>query len=138
MLTRASCRNGIRVQVLPDPICRTVAEPMNAAPLASHVRYPIYRKDLIKVDREGVRRVVLAREWLSLDLGINRTLPGSDKYGMACSGMEDWRRTVENGPALDWALGLSLDGGSEFDLHLPRGRMFPEGLTHIENPAQSA
>lgn len=81
--------------------------------------YLIYRGDLLKADREGIRGVLLDNGRLSLNLSVNGTLPVSDENNKVRSGMEDLQPTVEIGPSLDWKVWRSMDGRSELDLRLP-------------------
>jgi outer membrane protein len=83
------------------------------------IPYLIYRGDLIKAGREGVRGVLLDSGRLTLNLSVNGTLPVSDENNKARSGMENLQPTVEIGPTLDWKVWRSADDRSELDLRLP-------------------
>lgn len=81
--------------------------------------YVIYRGDLIRADREGIRGILFKGERFRLNLSLNGTLPVNDRKNKARRGMEDLRPTVEIGPTLDVALWRAADKRSTLDFRLP-------------------
>lgn len=81
--------------------------------------YVVYRGDLIRADREGVRGILFESRDIQLKLSLNGTLPVNSSDNAARSGMESLRPTVQIGPTLDWALWRSADHRSRLELRLP-------------------
>ena len=81
--------------------------------------YLIYRGDVLRADRDGIRGILFSGERFRLNLSLNGTLPVSDSNNNARKGMEDLQPTVEIGPTLDMSLWRAADGRSKLDLRLP-------------------
>jgi MipA family protein len=80
--------------------------------------YFIYRGDMIKADRGGLRGEFLKNERLNLYLGINGTIPVDSSDNVARQGMPDLDSTLEMGPTLEVHLGQSEDRRVRADLRL--------------------
>lgn len=69
--------------------------------------YLIYRGDFLRVDREGIRGLLLETRNVDIDLSIDGTVPvASDDDGLR-QGMPDLDPVFEVGPSVNWTL---LDG----------------------------
>ena len=84
-------------------------------PLA--VPYLIYRGDVLKADRQGIRGELFKSDSLSLDIGFSFGLPVKSR-NRARQGMPDLHLTGEIGPRLNWQLGES-QSGTQYSFHLP-------------------
>ncbi|MEQ1879726.1 MAG: MipA/OmpV family protein [Burkholderiales bacterium] len=80
--------------------------------------YFIYRGNVIKADRSGLRGEFLKHERLNLYLGINGTIPVDSADNVARQGMPDLDPTLEIGPILEIHLGQSQDRRVRADLRL--------------------
>jgi MipA family protein len=80
--------------------------------------YFIYRGDVFKADRGGLRGEFLKSERLNLYLGINGTIPVDSADNVARQGMPDLDSTLEVGPTLEVHLGQSEDRRVRADLRL--------------------
>ena len=84
-------------------------------PLA--VPYLIYRGDIVKADREGIRGELYSSQSLSVDLGFSFGLPVKSSNRIR-EGMPDLHLTGQIGPRLNWQLGES-ESGTKYSFHLP-------------------
>ena len=81
------------------------------------VPYFVYRGQIFKSDREGIRGQLFNQDRVELNLSVNGTTPV--RSDSARHGMPDLRSTVEVGPALDVHLWRSDDRRVRLDLRLP-------------------
>lgn len=81
--------------------------------------YLIYRGEVLRTDREGVRGILLEKENVQLNLSFNGTFPVSNSNNRAREGMESLRATVQIGPTLDVALWHTESRRSRLELRLP-------------------
>jgi len=81
--------------------------------------YLVYRGDILKADRDGVRGVLFDTDRLALNLSLGASLPVSSADNPARQGMPDLQPTVELGPSLDIRLWRSQDRRLRLDLRLP-------------------
>ncbi|MFI4914665.1 MAG: MipA/OmpV family protein, partial [Steroidobacterales bacterium] len=79
----------------------------------------IYRGDFLRADRDGMRGLFVRRPRFEVNVSLNATVPVSSAHSITRSGMPDLRSTVEIGPALEWHLWRSADGGTRLDLRAP-------------------
>jgi outer membrane protein len=89
---------------------------------ASHVwpvpiPYFVYRGDILKVDREGLRGKLFRQDRVELNLSIDATTPVRNDSARA--GMPDLRSTLQIGPELDVHLWRSADRRIKLDLRAP-------------------
>jgi outer membrane protein len=83
------------------------------------VPYFTYRGRFLRADRDGVRGLLLDRDFAELNLSVNATTPVRSGDTLARRGMPNLRPTVEIGPSLDWHLWRSADRHLRLDLGLP-------------------
>ena len=81
------------------------------------VPYFVYRGELLKADREGIRSLLLSQDRVELNLSVNATTPVRNDSARA--GMPDLRSTFEVGPQLTVHLWRSADQRVKLDLRVP-------------------
>ncbi len=81
--------------------------------------YVVYRGEIIKADRDGVRGVLLDNRFAELNLSVAASLPLDSDGNDARRGMPDLEPTFEIGPALALHLWRSADRRMLLDLRLP-------------------
>ena len=82
------------------------------------VPYFVYRGKFLKAGRDGVRGLLLNREFAELNVSANAT-PILSNRSDARRGMPDLKPTIELGPSLDLHLWHSADRHLKFDVRLP-------------------
>lgn len=89
--------------------------------------YFVYRGEIFKADRHGLRGIFFRTERLDLNLSVGASLPVDSEDNRAREGMPDLRPSVEVGPSLDIHLWRTGDRRSKLDLRLPlRGALTVE------------
>ena len=83
------------------------------------VPYIIYRLEWVKVDRTGVKSILLNWEWAEVNLSLSATPPVRSKNNRAREGMSDLKPMVELGPSLDIHLWRSDDRRFKLDVRTP-------------------
>ena len=83
------------------------------------IPYVIYRGDVLRLDREGLRGLLIESERVELDISVNATIPVKSEDNAARSGMPDLDPTVEIGPSLNLTLLGRRTEKSELSLRLP-------------------
>jgi outer membrane scaffolding protein for murein synthesis (MipA/OmpV family) len=83
------------------------------------VPYLIYRGDVLKTDRQGMRGVFVDSDRLELNLSLNASLPVKSGDHGARRGMPDLKPTVEFGPSLQINLWRNELKDARVDLRLP-------------------
>ncbi|NTV10906.1 MAG: MipA/OmpV family protein, partial [Zoogloea sp.] len=83
------------------------------------VPYFIYRGEIFKADRNGLRGTFLDTGRMSLNLSLSASLPVDSSGNTARQGMPDLKPTVELGPSLEFNLWRSDDARRKLDLRLP-------------------
>ncbi len=91
------------------------SDTMHAYPVP--VPYFIYRGQIFRSDRNGMRGQLFEENRVELNLSINGTTPV--RNDSAREGMPDLRPTLELGPSLDVHLWHSSDSRLKLDLRLP-------------------
>lgn len=81
--------------------------------------YFVYRGEIFKADRHGLRGLFFRTERLDLNLSVGASLPVDSGDNRARAGMPDLRPSVEAGPSLDIRLWRTGDRRSKLDLRLP-------------------
>ncbi|MBV8342527.1 MAG: MipA/OmpV family protein, partial [Gammaproteobacteria bacterium] len=79
--------------------------------------YLVYRGKFFKSDRNGIRRILVGRYRIELNLSVNGTTPV--RNDSARSGMPDLRPTLEVGPQLEAHLWRNTDERVKLDLRVP-------------------
>ena len=92
--------------------------------------YLVYRGDMVKADREGLRGTFFRSDAVDLDLSVGASLPVSSSRNHAREAMPDLKPSIEAGPSLEVNL-WSLSGHrAKLDLRLP----VRAGVTLEANP----
>jgi MipA family protein len=91
------------------------------------VPYYIYRGDILKVDRDGLRGKIFNTDKLDLDLSIAVSLPINSKDNKARAGMPNLDGSLEVGPSLEWNVWRTDDRKMKIDLRLPLRLAFTVG-----------
>lgn len=81
--------------------------------------YVIYRGDLFKADRDGMRGIFFNSDRIELNLSTSASIPVDSKDIKVRENMPDLKPTLEIGPSLDIHLWRSQDGQRQLDLRLP-------------------
>ena len=86
--------------------------------------YFVYRGEIFKADRNGLRGVLFDSDRVRLNLSLAASLPVSSEKSDARRGMPDLKPTVEFGPSLEISLWQSADSRRKLDLRLPARAAF--------------
>lgn len=81
--------------------------------------YLIYRGDILKADREGVRAEFLDTDRIRFEVAVSASQPVRSSSNRARQGMKDLLGSFETGPALDVILSRSDDRRLRLDLRVP-------------------
>jgi outer membrane protein len=92
----------------------------------------VYRGDVLKVDRDGIRGLFLKSDAVELDLSGGASVPVDSDKNQARQGMPDLDGTVEIGPTVDITLSRAPDGRSSLKLHLPVRAVIATDFTHAK------
>jgi outer membrane scaffolding protein for murein synthesis (MipA/OmpV family) len=107
---------GAGVSVLDFPDYRGSDE---RSTLALPFPYLIYRGEVLRLDREGLRGLLIESERVELDISANATIPVDSDDNRARNGMDDLDPTFEIGPSLNLTLLGSRTQTGEVQLRLP-------------------
>jgi outer membrane scaffolding protein for murein synthesis (MipA/OmpV family) len=91
----------------------------------------VYRGERLKVDREGLRGLLLDSERLVLDISLDGAVPVDSDQNGTREGMPDLDATFEIGPSLK--LTLHQRGPLEFRLNLPYRFVYASDFRHIDS-----
>lgn len=81
--------------------------------------YLIYRGEVVKADRGGVRAALFESDHLELNLSVNGSLPVESEDNPLRRGMPNLRPIVEVGPTADFLLWQSDNAKTRLDFRLP-------------------
>lgn len=81
--------------------------------------YFIYRGEILKADRNGLRGTFFRSEDVDLNLSVGASLPVSSDKGHAREGMPDLKPSIEIGPSLDITLWRARDRAVKLDFRVP-------------------
>ncbi len=95
--------------------------------------YAVYRGELFKADRDGVRGIFFESDRVDLNLSGSASIPVDSDDVRARRNMPDLKPTLEIGPSLDIALWQSPDRRRSLELRLPVRYAF----TAEANPASA-
>ncbi|MDB5815176.1 MAG: hypothetical protein JWN23_2293 [Rhodocyclales bacterium] len=96
--------------------------------VAFPIPYVIYRGDILKADRSGVRTRFFDSEYVDLELSLNGGVPVSSKHNEARQGMPDLDPTLEIGPqAIIRVVGKARDV-TRLDIRLPVRQVISSSL----------
>ena len=103
------------------------------------IPYFVYRGELLKADRDGVRSVFFNSDRVEINISAGASFPIDSKDNDARRGMPDLKPTVELGPAVDLTLWRSDPRGMKLTLRLPVRAGFtversPESIGWVFSP----
>lgn len=101
--------------------------------LALPFPYFIYRGERLKVDRQGVRGLLLDTRRYEFDFSMNATPPVDSQDNSARQGMEDLDPTIEFGPSLVLKLLHNAQRDVTLELRLPLRASVATDFTHLHN-----
>lgn len=81
--------------------------------------YFVYRGELLKADRNGIRTMLFDTDRVEANLSANATLPVNSKDNAARRGMPSLKPTVELGGNLSFTLWKSADHNMKLDFRTP-------------------
>lgn len=81
--------------------------------------YFVYRGELLKADRQGLRGIFFKTDRVDLNMSVGASLPVDSSRNDARNAMPDLKPSVQIGPSLDATLWRSADRRMKFDLRLP-------------------
>jgi MipA family protein len=94
------------------------------------IPYVIYRGEVLRLDREGLRGLLFESERAELDLSVNATIPVKSEDNRARAGMPDLDPTLEIGPSLNLTLLGSRRQKTELQLRLPVRGVISTDFSH--------
>ena len=97
------------------------------------VPYFVYRGELLKADREGLRGTFFKSERLDLHVSLNGSVPVDSADNAARSGMSDLDPTLEIGPRLEVALLGTRETSVQLTLQLPARTVIASDFSHTRN-----
>jgi outer membrane scaffolding protein for murein synthesis (MipA/OmpV family) len=97
------------------------------------IPYFVYRGEILKADREGLRGQFFKSDRLDLHLSMNGTVPVDSTDNSARSGMPDLDPTLEIGLRLDITLLRKPDRSIEVTLGLPVRTVIATDFSHSKN-----
>lgn len=83
------------------------------------VPYFVYRGEILKADREGVRGLFLRTDRVDVNLSLGASLSVRSSDTPAREGMPDLKPSFELGPTVDLTLWRAAGRGAKLDLRLP-------------------
>lgn len=95
--------------------------------------YLVYRGEVLKADREGLRGQFFRSERLDLHLSLNGSVPVDSSDNAARSGMPDLDPTLEIGPRLEVTLLGNRDSDMQLTLQLPVRTVIASDFSHTRN-----
>ena len=81
--------------------------------------YFVYRGEILKADREGVRGIFFKTDRVDMNLSVGASLPVRSSDSRAREGMPNLRPSLELGPSVDINLWRAPDRVVKLDLRLP-------------------
>jgi MipA family protein len=95
--------------------------------------YFIYRGDVLKVDRQGLRSLLFDSRRVELDLSVNGSVPVDSADNRARQGMDDLDPTLEIGPSLNVHLAGAEGEHTQLDLRLPLRAVIASNFRHVRD-----
>ena len=83
------------------------------------VPYFVYRGEILKADRQGVRGIFFNNDRVDLNASLNASAPVDSSDNSTRAGMPDLKPTVEIGPSFDVTLWRSVTQRMKLDVRLP-------------------
>lgn len=97
------------------------------------IPYLVYRGEILKADREGLRGQFFKNDRLDLHLSLNGSVPVDSTDNSARSGMPDLDPTLEIGGRLDISLVRKRNRSIEVTLGLPVRTVIASDFSHSKN-----
>lgn len=101
--------------------------------IAIPIPYLVYRGELFKADRGGLRGEFFRNDRVDLHLSLNGSIPVDSSDNAARRGMPDLEPTLEIGARLDLKLLRDADRGLEVTLGLPARTVIAVDFSHSKN-----
>ena len=101
--------------------------------IAIPIPYLVYRGELFKADRGGLRGEFFRNDRVDLHLSLNGSIPVDSSDNAARRGMPDLEPTLEIGARLDLKLLRDADRGLEVTLGLPARTVIAVDFSHSQN-----
>jgi MipA family protein len=101
--------------------------------LALPFPYLIYRGEVLRLDREGLRGLLFESERVELDISANATIPVDSDDNQARNGMDDLDPTFEIGPSLNFTLLGRRSETAEVQLRLPVRAVVATNFSHARS-----
>jgi len=101
--------------------------------LALPFPYVVYRGELLRADREGLRGQFFRTDRVDLHLSVNGSIPVDSSDNVARRGMPDLDPTLEIGPRLDLKVLRKPSRGIEVTLGLPVRTVIASDFSHSKN-----
>jgi len=101
--------------------------------LALPIPYIVYRGEVLKADREGLRGQFFRDDRLDLHVSVNGSIPVDSSDNAARRGMPDLDPTLEIGPRLDVKLLRMPNRAIEVTLGLPVRTVIASDFSHSKN-----
>lgn len=96
------------------------------------IPYVIYRGDIFKIDREGIRSELFASDRINLDISLAGNIPVPESDDSARAGMPGLDPLVEIGPELEFKLWNTRDDDKALFVNLPYRLVFSVGNPIME------
>jgi outer membrane scaffolding protein for murein synthesis (MipA/OmpV family) len=97
------------------------------------VPFFIYRGEILKADREGMRGMLMKEDNVEIQISLNGSVPVKSSNNSARTGMPDLPATFEIGPSLHLTLLGSAKEKSNLDLRLPLRPVFSIGAGGVHS-----
>lgn len=101
--------------------------------IALPIPYLVYRGDLLKADRGGLRGEFFRNDRLDLHFSLNGSIPVDSSDNATRRGMPDLEPTLELGAQLDIKLMRDVEHGIEITLGLPARTVVAVDFSHSKN-----
>jgi len=95
--------------------------------------YVVYRGDVLKVDRQGLRGLLFDSRRVELDLSVNGSVPVDSADNRARQGMADLDPTLEIGPSLNVHLAGAEGEHTQLELRLPLRAVIASNFRHVRH-----
>ena len=95
--------------------------------------YLVYRGEVFRIGREGIRGVLLESERAELDISLYGTPPVNSDRNRARQGMQDLDPTFEVGPRLNLTLWRERKTDQRLELRFPLRAVFATDLSYVRH-----
>jgi len=95
--------------------------------------YVVYRGEILRLDREGLRGLLVQSDRVEFDLSANASIPVKSENNAARRGMPDLDPTVQIGPSVNISLLGNRHSRSELQLQLPVRFVFATDIKYVQD-----